>query len=67
MGADGAFREKCGDRDPPKTAAMLAMWEAAVEQFHDPDNGIEIVLGPVTAYSASAELLRGAGRAQKGS
>ena len=36
------------------------LWEAAVEKFHDPEHGINIVIGPVTAYSASEDLLRGA-------
>jgi cytosine/adenosine deaminase-related metal-dependent hydrolase len=39
---------------------MQALWEAAVEKFHDPEQGINIVIGPVTAYSASEALLRGA-------
>lgn len=60
MGPNGAFRTACGEHDPEKTKAMLALWEAAVDRFHDPSNGIEIVIGPVTAYSASFELLKGA-------
>ena len=43
---------------PEKTKEVLALWEEAVKKFHDPAGGIEIVIGPVTAYSASAELLR---------
>ena len=60
MGEGGCFRTACGQSDPSKTAAMLALWEEAVQRFHDPANGIDIVIGPVTAYSASSELLRGA-------
>uniref|UniRef100_A0A7S4ET46 Amidohydrolase-related domain-containing protein n=1 Tax=Chrysotila carterae TaxID=13221 RepID=A0A7S4ET46_CHRCT len=60
MGPEGAFRTQPGASDAKKTAAMLALWEAAVERFHDPANGIEIVIGPATAYSASEALLRGA-------
>ena len=81
-GRDGGFRTKKGESDPAKTKAMLELWEAAVQRFHDPEvnaptasklgasqltpmvavlqAGINIVIGPVTAYSASAELLRGA-------
>lgn len=60
MGPNGMFREKRGEHDPAKTAAALSLWRQCVERYHDPKNGIEIVIGPVTAYSASTELLRGA-------
>ena len=60
LGPGGAFRTEATPNDPAKTAAMLALWEAAVARFHDPAGGVEIVIGPVTAYSASADLLRGA-------
>ena len=60
MGADGCFREARSGRDPERTAAVLALWEAAVQKYHDPSGGIEIVIGPVTAYSASTELLEAA-------
>lgn len=60
MGKDGAFRTANSPRDPEKTKEVLALWEEAVKKFHDPVGGIEIVIGPVTAYSASAELLQGA-------
>lgn len=62
MGADGSFRLKPGDYDAAKTQEMLELWEAAVQKFHDPASGIEIVIGPVTVYSCSPALLRGAAR-----
>ena len=62
---NGAFRTEKGERDPAKTEANLALWREAAEKFHDPVNGINIVVGPVTAYSASTELLRGAAEIRK--
>lgn len=56
----GFFRTSKGARDPAKTQANLELWTEAAKAFHDPEGGINIVVGPVTAYSASAELLRGA-------
>lgn len=60
MCAGGKFRTRKGARDPAKTEANLKLWRDAAAKFHDPANGINIVVGPVTAYSASTELLRGA-------
>ena len=37
--------------DAAKTAEMLRLWEAAVDEFHDPAGGIEIVIGPVHAHA----------------
>jgi cytosine/adenosine deaminase-related metal-dependent hydrolase len=65
MGQDGRFRTKTSPSDPKKTAECLKLWEEAVERFHDPEGGIEIVIGPVTAYSASKELLQGAAELRK--
>ena len=36
-GRDGGFRTKKGESDPAKTKAMLELWEAAVQRFHDPE------------------------------
>jgi cytosine/adenosine deaminase-related metal-dependent hydrolase len=66
MGPNGAFREMgqiAYSRD--RMAAAFELWEEAVKRFHDPESGIEIVIGPVTAYSASAEMLRGAAELRK--
>jgi len=49
MGAGGAFREHLGGHAAENTAAGLALWEACVQRFHDPTNGIEVVIGPVGA------------------
>ena len=65
MCADGAFRTHGLRHDAERTKQMLALWELAVERYHDPANGVEIVIGPVTAYSASMELLRGATEMRK--
>jgi len=60
LGKNGSFRAQPAAPDSAKTKKMLQLWEEAVKRFHDPENGIEIVIGPVTPYSASTELLRGA-------
>mmetsp|Transcript_5670 Transcript_5670/g.13542 ORF Transcript_5670/g.13542 Transcript_5670/m.13542 type:complete len:590 (-) Transcript_5670:246-2015(-) len=60
MRADGNFRERPGGSDAEKTKKQLALWEECVERFHRPDEGIHVVIGPVTAYSASLDMLRGA-------
>lgn len=65
MGKDGVFRTAKDGRDPAKTEAALALWKECVERYHDPAGGIEIVVGPVTAYSASEELLRGCAEMRK--
>lgn len=65
MGQDGNFRTKKSPSDPEKTALCLKLWEEAIERFHDPEGGIEIVVGPVTVYSASKELLQGAAKLRK--
>jgi guanine deaminase len=60
MDANGSFRTQPGPYDPIRTQQVLDMWEQAVQQFHNPDAGIEIVISPITAYSASEALFRGA-------
>lgn len=60
LGKNGSFRTQPAAPDSAKTKKMLQLWEEAVKRFHDPENGIEIVIGPVTPYSASTELVRGA-------
>ena len=65
MGPRGRYRTRAGESDAAKTKAVLKLWESAVEKYHDPKNGIEIVIGPVTAYSASLDLLKGAAALRK--
>lgn len=66
MGPGGAFREMADAMySEERTKAALELWEEAVKRFHDPEGGIEVVIGPVTAYSASPELLRGASELRK--
>ena len=65
MAEDGSFRLRKGKYDSQKTKDMLALWEEAIQKFHDPKGGIEIVIGPVTPYSCSPELLRGATELRK--
>lgn len=66
MGVGGAFREPGeSSYSPDRMKAALQLWEEAVQRFHDPAGGVEIVIGPVTAYSASAEMLRGAAELRK--
>eukprot|EP00756_Hemistasia_phaeocysticola_P032150 Hpha_TRINITY_DN16394_c1_g8::TRINITY_DN16394_c1_g8_i1::g.58927::m.58927 len=60
MAEGGRFRERLGPRDSELTKKMLDLWEEAARRFHNPDGGIHIVVGPVTVYNASTELLRGA-------
>lgn len=52
MGEGGAFRVDPGGHSPEATQKMLALWEEAVDRFHDPEGGIEIVIGPVCACSS---------------
>ena len=45
MGEDGSCRLERGPHDPAKTQEAMGLWEEAVRRFHDPDAGIEIVIG----------------------
>eukprot|EP00977_Amphora_coffeiformis_P022761 scaffold11454_cov168-Amphora_coffeaeformis.AAC.11 len=65
LGENGKLRTEKAPHDPAKTKAVLELWEEAVQRFHDPANGIEIVIGPVTVYSASTQLLKGAAALRK--
>mmetsp|Transcript_26946 Transcript_26946/g.62088 ORF Transcript_26946/g.62088 Transcript_26946/m.62088 type:complete len:588 (+) Transcript_26946:74-1837(+) len=60
MRADGNFRERPGGSDAEKTEKQLALWEECVARFHRPEEGIHVVIGPITAYSSSPAMLRGA-------
>jgi len=60
MGDAGSFRTHDSGHDKAATATALALWEAAIAKHHRPEEGIEIVIGPVTAYSASRQLFEGA-------
>ena len=50
MGDGGKMRVGKGGADPELTKWALDLWEEAVQKFHRPEEGIEIVIGPVTAY-----------------
>ena len=65
MGKDGAFRTEPGPFNPKRTQEVLELWEQAVQKFHDPAGGIEIVIAPITAYSVSEALFRGAAALRK--
>lgn len=59
------LREEAGGSDAALTEKQLQLWEECVARFHRPADGIHVVIGPVTAYSASAELLKGAAAIRK--
>ena len=59
-GEGGSFRTSDAGSDPEKTRAMLALWEEAIKLYHRPSEGIEICIGPVTAYDCSEEMVKGA-------
>ncbi|EKX47229.1 hypothetical protein GUITHDRAFT_107140 [Guillardia theta CCMP2712] len=65
MRGDGSFRTERGQRDVKKTEEVIRLWEDAATRFHAPDEGIEIVIGPVTVYNASSELLAAATEIRK--
>jgi hypothetical protein len=54
---NGNFRERHGRYDTEKTKKTLSLWEEAVKKYHKPEEGIEIVIGPVTVYCEFTGLL----------
>lgn len=46
---------------PRSAAGLLAMMEAIIAKFHDPDNGIYIGVGPTGFHRCTDELLAGCG------
>ena len=50
---------------PEKQARNLKLWEEAVEKFHDPENGVNIAIGPVTCFSVSFGMLKSAAELRK--
>ncbi|PSN13304.1 amidohydrolase [filamentous cyanobacterium CCT1] len=46
---------------PRSAAELLAMMEAIISEFHDPDNGIYIGVGPTGFHRCSDDLLAGCG------
>ncbi|CAI5493546.1 unnamed protein product, partial [Closterium sp. Naga37s-1] len=58
MGTDGYFREQLAERQEANTERVLSLWREAVQKFHDPEGGINIVIGPVQNWGASDELIR---------
>ena len=61
---NGCFRTKKSEYDPEKQAVKLA-GEEAVEKFHDPENGVNIAIGPVTCFSVSFGMLKSAAELKK--
>jgi 5-methylthioadenosine/S-adenosylhomocysteine deaminase len=57
---NGCFRTKKSEYSLEGRASMLKLWEDAVKKFHDPENGVNIAIGPVTCFSASYGMLEGA-------
>ena len=62
---NGCFRTKKSEYDPEKQARNLKLWEEAVEKFHDPENGVNIAIGPVTCFSVSFGMLKSAAELRK--
>ncbi|CAI7868522.1 unnamed protein product, partial [Closterium sp. NIES-54] len=58
MGSDGYFREQLAERQEANTERVLALWREAAQKFHDPEGGINIVIGPVQNWGASDELIQ---------
>ena len=61
----GCFRTEKSASDPKKREEMLQLWEEAVQKFHDPENGVNICIGPVTCFGATFEMLKGAADLRK--
>jgi len=59
-GKTGCFRTEKSAYSKEALEKSLKLWEDAVEKFHDPENGVNIAIGPVTCFSASFDLLKGA-------
>ena len=59
-GKTGCFRTEKSAYSKEALERSLKLWEDAVEKFHDPENGVNIAIGPVTCFSASFDLLKGA-------
>ncbi|CAK9035217.1 5-methylthioadenosine/S-adenosylhomocysteine deaminase 2 (MTA/SAH deaminase 2) [Durusdinium trenchii] len=60
LGPEGRWRTTSGPSNEAKCQANLALWEECAEKLHDPANGVNIVVGPVSLFSCSEQLLRGA-------
>ena len=65
LAADGALRAVSAPSDAAARGRAVALWEAAAAA-HRPAERVEVVIGPVTAYSCSVELLRDASRRRAG-
>lgn len=60
LGEGGAYRTASAPSDAAKCRAAVALWENCVAELHRPEEGVNIVIGPVTAYSCSPRMLRAA-------
>lgn len=65
LGPEDSWRTEVGASDEAKCRASLALWEECAQKLHDPENGVNIVIGPVSLYSCSAKLLKGATELRK--
>eukprot|EP00435_Cladocopium_sp_Y103_P018064 s1799_g4.t1 len=65
LGPEGSWRTEVGASDEAKCRASLALWEECAQKLHDPEHGVNIVIGPVSLYSCSTELLKGATELRK--
>eukprot|EP00434_Breviolum_minutum_P000045 symbB.v1.2.000038.t1/scaffold12.1/size699752/18 len=65
MGPEGQWRTEAGKSSETKCHASLKLWEECAQKLHDPANGVNIVIGPVSLYSCSAKLLEGAAELRK--
>lgn len=65
FGKDGALRTERAPSDDAACERAVALWEEIIAACHRPADGVNVVVGPVTAYSCSKKLLQEAGRLRR--
>ena len=60
LAPDGKHRTESSPSDPEACARAVALWEEIIARLHRPSEGVEVIVGPVTAYSCSMAMLRAA-------
>lgn len=60
LGENGGLRRYRAPTDPKKTAGALALWRRAIEELHNPAEGVHIILSPHNELTCSENLFRGA-------
>lgn len=60
FGPDGALRTARAPSDAQACKAAVSLWEAIVAAHHRPEEGVNIVIGPVTTYLCSRGMLEAA-------